>query len=93
MDVVEDYFGFEVFGMCLYVCYQVWIYQVMCVVWLVVYFCGGYQLVILLQVGDDYWFEVGVGSVDGGCLVGGVGVEDDEFLVVGGCGIVYVDLC
>lgn len=90
--MVEDDFGFEVFGVGLYVCYQVWVYQVVGVIWLVVYFGGGYQLVILLQVGDDDWFQVGMGGVDGGGLVGWFGIEDDEVLVVGGQVGVYVDL-
>jgi len=78
MDVVEDDFGVEAFGMRLHARHQIRPDQARGIARPVVHFGRGHQLPAQLQAGQNGGLEVGAGGVDRGGPARGAGTQDDE---------------
>jgi len=83
VDLVENDFGLETFGMALEAVHQFGTLHAVDVGRPVVDVGGGHQLAALLHAGDDDRREVGACGIHGGGIAGGTGAEDDEFVVCG----------
>ena len=82
VDLVENHFSTEAFGMSLETGHQFRTLYALGIGRPVVHFGGGHQLSALLNAGNDHRVEVGTGGIDGGSIAGRAGAEDDEFVMV-----------
>ena len=83
MDVVENNFGIEAFGVLLHALHQHGTRQAFDVTGPVIDVRGGHQLTASLHSGDDHGFQVGAGGIYCGGITGGAGAENNHTAVLG----------
>ncbi|MNL18557.1 hypothetical protein D3C87_1397070 [compost metagenome] len=81
VDVIEDDFGVEAFGVGQETLHQVRALHAIGVGGPVFHVGGGHQLAALGQAGDQHGLEVGAGGVDGGGVAGRTRPENQHFCV------------
>ena len=83
MDVVENDFGFEAFGMRFEALHQLRPLHALGVGRPVIHIGGGHQLATLGHAGNQHRFKVGTGGIDGRRVAGRAGTQDQQAAMAG----------